>query len=88
MRVVLIEIMQAEAQKRIFDRLRKHYGVGSVALGRLFDISRASMYRYEHGQLVLPMETGIRIEKVSRGVVQRHEIFPAMFSGYVREDGE
>ncbi|GAB2643661.1 hypothetical protein GCM10026988_08710 [Vibrio panuliri] len=84
----MIEIMQAEAQKRIFDRLRKHYGVGSVALGRLFDISRASMYRYEHGQLVLPMDTGIRIEKVSRGVVQRHEIFPAMFSGYVREDGE
>lgn len=78
----MINTEQAKAQESMFRKLRTHYNLGSIALGKLLDIPRASMYRYEKGRLVLPMDTALSIEKTTRGVVKRHEMYPNLFKGY------
>lgn len=78
----MITKKQAAIQKRYVDQAQKHFDCDKTTLVTLLGVPKASLYRYETGLLIMPVEIAIQIEKRTKGAVKRHVVRPDIFDGY------
>lgn len=82
-----MKVVHVTTMHKALHRAAGHTG-GWAALARALTangdpISRQGVFSWQSRGI--PAERALQIEKVTRGVVQRHELRPDIFEGYTRQ---
>ncbi len=68
-------------QIRIFDKLlkEKKYKYNVSALARDLNISQTALWQWQHGRVLISIDSALKIERYTNNLIKREELRPDIF---------